>query len=477
VSSSWDKLYVDGAWQQPLSSETFDVRSPHDDRHVGLAPNGNAADIDRAVSAARRAFDEGPWPRMSVEERCAVLRPFVDAYGERVQQISDLIIAEMGSPRWFSDLGQANGPWALMSQTLGFADEIEWEQRRGSTLVRKAPTGVVGIITPWNVPQVTIAAKLFPALVAGCTVVVKPAPETPLDAMLLAEILAESDIPAGVVAIMPGGTEAGQRLVTHPDVDKVAFTGSSAVGRWIAAECGRQLKRYSLELGGKSAAIVCADASLERTVAGLKFASFLNNGEACVAQTRVLAPRERYAEVVDALAEMTSSLAVGDPDDADNYIGPLVSARHHERVASYLDIGVAEGARVVVGGPGAVDGLTGHYVKPTLFADVDNQMRVAQEEIFGPVVSVIAYEEIDDAVRIANDSDFGLAGSVWTKDRAAGLAIAKRVRAGTYGINGYAPGFESPFGGFKASGIGREYGPEAIESYVELQSIQGVPEA
>ncbi|HEX3705032.1 MAG TPA: aldehyde dehydrogenase [Mycobacteriales bacterium] len=475
--TTWDRLHVDGEWQHPVSTETFDVRSPHDGRNVGSAPNGNAADIDRAVAAARRAFDDGPWPRMTVEERCDVLRPFVAAYGERTQQMSDLIIAEMGSPRWFSDLGQANGPWALMSQTLGFADELEWEQRRGGTLVRKAPTGVVGIITPWNVPQVTIAAKLFPALVAGCTVVVKPAPETPLDAMLLAEILAGSGLPAGVVAIVPGGTEAGQRLVTHPDVDKVAFTGSSAVGRWIGAECGRRLARCSLELGGKSAAIICADASIERTVAGLKFSSFLNNGEACVAQTRVLAPRERYDEVVDALAEMTSSLSVGDPEDAETYIGPLVSARHQERVASYLDIGVAEGARVVAGGRGEVEGLSGHYVKPTLFADVDNRMRIAQEEIFGPVVAVIPYDGIDDAVRLANDSDFGLAGSVWTKDREAGLAIARRIRAGTFGINAYAPGFEAPFGGFKASGIGREYGPESLEEYVELQSIQGVPEA
>ena len=474
---NYERLFVDGEWQAPLSTETFDVRSPHDDRPVGTAPCGSASDIDRAVAAARKAFDEGPWPRMSVEERCTVLRKFVDAYGARTQQMSDLIIAEMGSPRWFSDLGQANGPWALMIQTLGFSDEIAWEQHRGGTLVRKAPTGVVGIITPWNVPQVTIAAKLFPALVAGCTVVVKPAPETPLDAMLLAEILADSALPPGVVAIVPGGTAAGQRLVTHPDVDKIAFTGSSAVGRWIGAECGKQLKRCSLELGGKSAAIVCADASLERTVAGLKFSSFLNNGEACVAQTRVLAPRERYDEIVTALAEMTSSLPVGDPDNANNYIGPLVSARHRERVASYLDIGVAEGARVVAGGPGEVDGLTGHYVKPTLFADVDNRMRIAQEEIFGPVVAVIPYDDIDHAVRLANDSDFGLAGSVWTKDRAAGVEIARRIRTGTFGINAYAPGFESPFGGFKASGIGREYGPEAIEEYVELQSIQGVPEA
>jgi aldehyde dehydrogenase (NAD+) len=473
---TWDRLHVEGEWVAPQSSDVLHVISPHDGRHVGSTPLGNAADVDRAVSAARIAFDEGPWPSLPAAERCDALRQVVDAYGQRLEEISTLITDEMGSPHWFSAMGQALGPHALMQQLLAFAADVGWEQRRGGSLLRRAPVGVVGIITPWNVPQVTIVAKLFPALIAGCTAVVKPAPETPLDAMVLAEILAESELPPGVVSVVPGGTEAGQRLVTNPAVDKIAFTGSSDVGRWIGEQCGRRLARCSLELGGKSAAIICDDASLPRTVEGLRFASYLNNGEACVAQTRVLAPRSKYGEVVDALAEMTRGLTVGDPADPETYIGPMVSARHRDRVHSYLELGVAEGATVAAGGPGGVDGAGGCYVRPTVFANVDNDMRIAQEEIFGPVIAVIPYDGPDDAVRIANDSPYGLGGSVWTKDRAAGLDIARRIRTGTFGINSYAPGFDLPFGGFKASGVGREYGPESIEEFVELQSIYGVPE-
>jgi betaine-aldehyde dehydrogenase len=473
---TWDQLHVDGSWVAPLSTDVLEVRSPHDDRLVGSAPFGNAADIDRAVGAAKAAFESGPWPQMSVDDRCAALAPLVEAYGKRVSEMSALITAEMGSPFWFSNLGQANGPHYLMQQTLAFAGELEWEERRGTSIVRRAPTGVVGIITPWNVPQVTILAKLFPALIAGCTAVVKPAPETPLDAMLLADMIAEAGLPAGVAAVVPGGTEAGQRLVTHRDVDKVAFTGSSAVGKWIGQQCGARLARCSLELGGKSAAIICEDASLARTIEGLRFASYLNNGEACVAQTRVLAPRSRYDEIVDAFVEMTDGLSVGDPDDPDTYIGPMVSARHRSRVHDYLEVGVGEGATVATGGPGPVAGQSGHYIRPTVFTDVSNDMRIAQEEIFGPVIAVIPYDGPEDAVRLANDSAYGLGGSVWTKDKSAGLEIARQVRTGTFGINSYTPGFEAPFGGFKASGIGREYGPEALEEFTELQSIYGVPE-
>jgi aldehyde dehydrogenase (NAD+) len=474
----WEQLHVNGEWVTPQADAVLDIASPHDGSPVGRAPLGGAADIDRAVAAARTAFDDGPWPRLSVAERCAALEPFVTAYGEQVEEMSTLITAEMGSPYWFSNLGQAHGPHFLMTELLQFAAAMDWEERRGSTMVRRAPVGVVGVITPWNVPQVTIIAKLFPALIAGCTVVVKPAPETPLDAMLLADLLAASDLPPGVASIVPGVTQAGQQLVTHPDVDKIAFTGSSAVGQWIATECGRRLARCSLELGGKSAAIICPDASLPRTIDGLKFASFLNNGEACVAQTRVLAPRERYDEVVDAMTELTTSLRVGAPDNPDTYIGPLVSARHRDRVHSYLELGVSEGATVAAGGPGSVEGLEiGNYVRPTLFSNVSNDMRIAREEIFGPVIVVIPYTDTEDAIRIANDSDFGLGGSVWTKDREAGLAIGRRIRTGTFGINSYTPGFEAPFGGFKSSGIGREYGPESLEAFTELQSIYGVPDA
>ncbi|ADP81347.1 Aldehyde Dehydrogenase [Pseudofrankia inefficax] len=470
----YQRFFVDGAWVEPRTDVAVEVRSPHDGAAVGTAPGAVAEDIDVAVAAARRAFDEGPWPWLSPAERIAALRPFVERYGARTAEMAALVTGEMGSPAWFSEQAHGLGPWYLMGETLAFAERYDWERRRGRNLLRRAPSGVVGIITPWNVPQVTIIAKLMPALLAGCTAVVKPAPETPLDAMLLATMLAEADLPPGVVSVITGGAEAGRRLSEHPGVDKVAFTGSAAVGARIGKACAERLARCSLELGGKSAAIVCEDADFGRTIDGLRFASFLNNGQACVAQTRVLAPRSRYEEFCAAFAAMASSLAVGDPALADTYVGPLVSARQRERVASYLEIGLAEGAVAAAGGPGETGDPRGHYVRPTVFRDVTNDMRIAREEVFGPVVVVIPYEDEDDAVRIANDSPYGLGGSVWTKHRARGLSIGRRVRTGTFGINGYGPEFTMPFGGFKASGIGREYGPESFDEYVELQSIYGV---
>ncbi|MBJ7337464.1 aldehyde dehydrogenase [Mycolicibacterium sp.] len=475
-SYSFDRVFLDGAWVSPSTDDQFDVRSPHDGRAVGSAPIASESDVDRAVAAARRAFDEGPWPRMTVAERIAALRPFVEAYAARTAELATLVTAEMGSPATFSEPAHGLGPLVLMQATLGFAESYPWTERRGTSMLVREPAGVVGIITPWNVPQVTIVAKLLPALIAGCTVVVKPAPETPLDGMLLAGLLADADLPPGVVAVLPGATPAGLRLVEHPGVDRIAFTGSADVGRAIAATCGHRLARCSLELGGKSAAIVCEDASLERTVAGLRFSSFLNNGQACVAQSRILAPRSRYDEVAEALAAAADGFVVGDPSDRATDIGPLVSARQRDRVRGYIDVGVAEGATLAAGGSDAIDGLTdGQYVRPTVFRDVDNSMRIAREEIFGPVIVVIPYDDVDDAVRIANDSPYGLGGSVWTKDRQQGLAIARRVRTGMFGINSFAPEFGVPFGGFKASGIGREYGPEAFDEYVEMKSVYGVP--
>ena len=471
---TYEQLFVDGAWTNPSTGDTFDVRSPHDGRAVGSAPIASAADVDTAVAAARRAFDDGPWPRMSPAERIAALRPFVESYGKTTGELAELVTAEMGTPHWFSDSAHGTGPFFLMQQTLEFAQAYGWTERRGSDVVVREPVGVVAAITPWNVPQVTIIAKLIPALLAGCTVIVKPAPETPLDGMLLATLLAEADLPPGVVSVLPGGAEAGGRLVEHPDVDKVAFTGSVETGRAIARTCADRLARYTLELGGKSAAIVCEDASLERTVTGLRFSSFLNNGQACVAQSRILAPRSRYDEVVAALAEMVSDFVIGDPADPATDIGPLVSARHRDKVHGYIQLGVDEGATVAAGGPDDL-GLAGNYVRPTLFSDVDNSMRIAREEIFGPVVVVIPYDDVDDAVRIANDSPYGLAGSVWTKDRPSGLALARRIRTGMFGINSFAPGFGVPFGGFKSSGIGREYGPECFDAFIETKSVYGVP--
>jgi betaine-aldehyde dehydrogenase len=472
-----DKLFIGGEWVAPEGADTIEVISPHSEEVVGRVPDGTTADIDKAVAAARRAFDEGGWPRLSPEERIAAVQRFSDVYAARMGDMSAVITEEMGSPITFSSLAQAPAPWMMLNTFIQVASAYPWEEERTGVLgspviVRSEAVGVVGAIVPWNVPQFVTMSKLAPALLSGCTIVIKPSPETPLDAYLMAELLEEAGIPKGVVSVVPAGREVGEHLVRHPGVDKIAFTGSTAAGRTIASICGEQLKRVSLELGGKSAAIILDDADLAATMEGLKFASLMNNGQACVAQTRILASRSRYGDVVDALAQTVGSMKVGDPTDPATEIGPLVAERQQERVEKYIALGQEEGARVVLGGNGRPAGHDrGWYVQPTVFADVDNSMRIAQEEIFGPVLAVIPYDDVDDAVRIANDSDYGLAGSVWTADADLGLDIARRVRTGTYGVNQYTMDFVAPFGGFKGSGVGREFGKEGLEHYIELKSI------
>jgi aldehyde dehydrogenase (NAD+) len=469
----YEQLFIGGRWQAPATAQRISVISPHTEQPIGETPEAAPADVDKAVAAARDAFDNGPWPRLSPSERMEKVEKLTAVYSGHVDEMADLITAEMGSPRSFSRLGQAAGALAQMHLVMATAREFPWAERRqglfGEVHVRRAPVGVVGAIVPWNVPQFLIMPKLIPALIAGCPVIVKPAPETPLDAMWLAEMLDEIDLPEGVVSIIPGGRETGESLVTHPGVDKISFTGSSAVGRRIAALCGEQLKRVSLELGGKSAAIILDDADIGHTIRSLKTAGLMNNGQACVAQTRILASERRHDEVVDALADMMSGLQVGDPTDEETDIGPLVAQRQQHRVQGYIQGGRDEGARIVVGGADKPYDR-GWYVRPTLFADATNDMRIAREEIFGPVLTVLKYSDERDAVRIANDSDYGLAGSVWTNDTAHGMEIAEQIRAGTYGVNMYTLDTSCPFGGFKQSGIGREFGAEGLSEYVELQS-------
>ncbi|WP_433350181.1 aldehyde dehydrogenase [Microtetraspora malaysiensis] len=470
-----DKLFIGGDWVAPAGTGTIDVVSPHTEEVVGRVPDGTAADMDRAVAAAREAFDNGPWPRMSMAERAAVVGRLAEIYAARQNEIAEVITLEMGSPITFSQLAQAPQPLGMLQYfaELGatYAVEDERPGMFGPVTVRREPVGVVAAVVPWNVPQFVIMTKLAPALVAGCTVVVKPAPETPLDSYLLAEMIKEAGIPDGVVNIVAAGREAGEHLVSHPGVDKVAFTGSTAAGRRIGAICGEQLKRCSLELGGKSAAIILDDCDLPSAMGFLSIASLMNNGQACVAQTRILASRNRYDEIVQAVADMVSGQPVGDPADPATGIGPLVARRQQERVEGYIRTGLDEGAKAVIGGLDRPFDR-GWYVAPTVFAGVTNDMRIAREEIFGPVLAVIPYDDEADAIRIANDSDYGLSGSVWTADTEHGMDIARQVRTGTYGVNmmnTMEP--SSPFGGYKASGLGRELGPEGLSAYLEYKSI------
>lgn len=476
------RIFVGGEWALPNGDEIIEVVSPHSEEVIATAAAAGPGDVDRAVTAARHAYDQGPWPRLDPAERIDAVRRLAALYGARRKEMAELITAEMGAPISFSKFAQASLPMMLMTGFADLADDAGWEERRpgqfgGDVIVRKEPVGVVAAIVPWNMPQFLIAGKLVPALLAGCPVIVKPAAETPLDALLLAELIDELGLPPGVVSVLPGGRALGEALVAHPGVDKVSFTGSTAAGRLVAGACGTALKRVSLELGGKSAAIVLDDADPDLVAAGIRVAGLMNSGQACVAQTRVLVPQSRHHEFVDALASMVGEIPVGDPSDRATEVGPLVARRQQERVRDYIETGRAEGACVVVGGTDLPEGVDrGWYVRPTLFADVDNSMRIAREEIFGPVLSVIPYGDDDDAIRIADDSDYGLSGSVWTADADRGLAVARRVRTGSFGVNQpYSMDPAAPFGGMKASGIGRELGREGLDGYLELKAISVAP--
>ncbi|MFF7468608.1 aldehyde dehydrogenase family protein [Streptomyces sp. NPDC008092] len=481
---TYDCLYIAGSWAAPSDPELLDIRSPHDQAVIGRAAQARPADVDRAVAAARAAFDEGPWPRTAPAERIAAIRRLNALREADAERIADLVSAENGSARWFTRAGQP-GLTRQAEAYLRAAEAFGWEETPESasesapesapavrTVVRREPVGVVAAVIPWNSPFSAAMAKIVPALLAGNTVVLKVSPENSLSMGLLADLLDRAGLPEGVISVLPADRQTSEYLVSHRDIDKIAFTGSTLAGRRIAAIAGEQLKRVSLELGGKSAAIILPDTDLGRAVPGLKFASLLNNGESCIAQTRVLAPRSRYEEVVTALKDLVESLKVGDPADPDTFIGPMVRRDQQQRVRDYIELGIREGARLVTGGPQVPPGLeNGNYVTPTVFADVDNSFRIAQEEIFGPVLVVIPYDDEDHAVRIANDSEYGLSGGVWSADETHALEVARRLRTGTVTVNGAPISFDGPFGGHKASGIGREYGMAGLAQYTEYKSV------
>ncbi|GGU94046.1 aldehyde dehydrogenase [Actinomadura cremea] len=477
-----EELFIGGEWVPPSTGRTIEVVSPHTQRPIGRAAAAGTADVDRAVAAARRAFDEGPWPHAEPSERVGAIRRLAEIYGEHRDAMARLITAELGAPISFAERAQVALPWSMMGALADIADGYPWRENRPGVygpdvVLRREPLGVVAAVIPWNMPQFLTVAKMVPALLAGCTVVLKPAPEAPLDALLLGELLDRAGLPPGVVNIVPADRDVSARLVAHPGIDKVSFTGSTAAGRQVAAACAANLTRVGLELGGKSAAIALDDADPAAVAAAVRLSGMGMAGQICNALTRVVVPADRVGDHADALATALSELRIGDPADPRTEVGPLVSARRQRRVRRYIDTGVREGARLVTGGTGLPGGVRrGWYVRPTVFADVDPSMTIAREEIFGPVIVVIPYRDEREAVRIANDSAYGLAGSVFTADTARGLDIAARVRTGTFGVNqGYSMDPAAPFGGVKASGYGRELGREGLDGYVDVKSISVAP--
>ena len=475
MSVNYGKFFIDGRWTTPLSEGTVPIIAAATGESLGNLPEADGRDVDAAVQAAQNA--KRSWAATPPERRAELMERLAEAVAKRSDVIAETVSMENGMPIALSTRANAETMAGMLLYYAGLARSGYADETRpalsyeGKVVIRRDPVGVVACIVPWNYPLGLTAMKLAPALAAGCTVVLKPSPETSLDAILLLEAVEESGLPAGVVNLVTGGRETGEHLVRHPGVDKVSFTGSTAAGRIIGGICGAALKPVTLELGGKSAAIILDDADLPSVMAGLGFLSFVNTGQSCFLNSRVLAPRPLYDQVVAGLAQVAQSFTVGDPLDPATTMGPLVTSNQRDKVESYIAKGKAEGARLVTGG-GRPQGLDrGWFVEPTVFADVNNTMTVAREEIFGPVVCVIPYDTDEDAIAIANDSDYGLAGSVWGADQDRALAVARRVETGSIGVNMWTLDPGSPFGGWKTSGIGKELGPEGLDAYLTTKSI------
>jgi acyl-CoA reductase-like NAD-dependent aldehyde dehydrogenase len=471
---SREALFIDGGWARPSDGGLIEVVSPSTEETIATAGLAGPADVERAVTAARQAFDSGPWPQTSVVERARILSQMADAIDARADLIAFISGSECGMVG-----AMAQGDRDAAARLLRYyADVIQSFQTSESVTglfshaeVRRVPLGVTAVVVPWNAPLSIAMFAIAPALAAGCTVVLKSPVETPLATYMLGEVAAEAGLPAGVLNVVCADREVSETLIRHPAVDKVAFTGSTSVGRQIASITGDRLVSTTLELGGKSAAIVLDDADAGEVATNLTPLTMQNNGQACTNVTRVLVPRLRHDEIVDAMVSSMSSFVVGDPFDARTSIGPVISERQRQRVESYLEIGNREGARLRTGGGRPTHLETGFYVEPTLFDNVDNSMRIAREEIFGPVVAVIDYDSEDEAIAIANDSEYGLSGNVWSPDVDRAVQIARRVRTGNIGINGTFLDFAIPFGGMKQSGIGRGFGLVGLSSFYETQAI------
>jgi len=470
-----EKFFIGGEWVDPLSSAKLDVISPVTEELVLSYPEASTADMDRAVAAARDAFDNGPWPRMSPSERAGYLRKVADLLTERLDDIAHAWTLQVGAPIMLTKKLVGQNPtlfnyYADLIETYPFVDERSRDDG-GKVKVVKEPVGVCAAITPWNAPLVLLSYKVSAALASGCTMVAKPSPETPLEAYILAECIQKAGIPDGVFNLVPAGRESGDHLVRHKDIDKVAFTGSTMAGKKIAAACSERLARVSLELGGKSAAVLLDDADFGAAMMPLMMYTMPITGQVCFSLTRILVPESRKQEFVDMYVGAVKNIKVGDPFDPETQMGPLTMKRQLERVQGYIAAGREQGATVACGGgrPAGMD--KGFYIEPTVFVDVDPSMKIAQEEIFGPVVSIISYTDEDDAARKANDSSYGLSGAVFTANPERGYAMARRMRTGSVTVNGMIVDPKHPFGGFKESGMGREGGPEGLDNYIETKTI------
>ncbi len=467
-----DKLYIGGEWVDPTGSETIDVVNASTEEVMGRIPQGTPEDVDRAVAAARTAFES--WSQTEMAERAELIRAIAAGLAARSEEIATTISQELGMPIVQSTGIQAGLPTMTFTSVPTLLEDIVWREEIGNSVVVREPIGVVGAITPWNYPLHQIAAKVAPALAVGCTVVLKPSEVAPLNAFILAEIMDEVGVPAGVFNLVTGtGPVVGEAIASHPGVDMVSFTGSTRAGRRVSELASQSVKPVALELGGKSPNVILDDADLEKAVTDGVAKCFLNSGQTCSALTRMLVPRARLEEAERIAATVADAYTVGDPFEEGTRLGPLVSDVQRERVRGYIRKGVEEGARLVTGGEEAPAGPDrGYFVRPTVFSDVRTDMTIAQEEIFGPVLTILPYDDEEDAVRIANDSQYGLAGGVWSADEERAQRVARRIRTGQVEINGGVFNPLAPFGGYKQSGHGRELGRHALEEYLQVKSMQ-----
>ncbi|WP_162095104.1 aldehyde dehydrogenase family protein [Pseudomonas chlororaphis] len=465
----YSRLFIDGAWRLPSGQGKAEVTDPATEQVVGAVPLGDERDVDNAVAAARRAF--GPWSRTPSAVRAGYIRALAGQLRQRADEMAALITAELGMPVQWCRVVQVDGPIVGLEQYVELAGAMDEVREVGNSLVVREPVGVCAFINPWNYPLHQLIGKLAPALAAGCTVVLKPSQETPLHAFLLAEMIEAIGLPAGVFNLVSGpGSKVGEALARHPDVDMLSFTGSTGAGVRVAQAAAPSVKRVCLELGGKSPLLIGEDADLAAAVRYGVQDVMINSGQTCTALTRMLLPARRYAEALELAVEEARSLRMGDPRDPQSFLGPMCSASQRRTVEAYIQLGEQEGARLLWGGAAQYE--RGHYVAPTLFADVDNRMRIAQEEIFGPVLCLIPYADEAQAVALANDSPFGLSSGVWAASPERALGLARQLRAGQCFINGAAFNYQAPFGGYKQSGNGREWGEEGLAEFVEIKAIQ-----